>query len=182
MNGLNLFRVASKRLAWAVALAACAMPAVAQSQSGSVWQWRGADGSINVSDQPPPREVPDKDILKRPGADARRALNKPGAAPAAAASSAANAASAPMTALERDVQARKRAAEQEKAAKAKGEEEKAAAQRASNCRAARGQVASLESGIRIARTNDKGEREILDDQARANELRRAREVVASDCR
>jgi hypothetical protein len=164
----------------AAAWVTCALAATAQS-NGTSWQWRGADGSINVSDRPPPREVPDKDILKRPGPDATR---KP--APAATAqvgvAAGAGAASAPPSALEREVQARKRAAEQDKQNKAKAEEDKLAAQRASNCRAAKSQVASLESGMRIARTNEKGEREILDDQARSNELRRAREVLSSDCR
>ena len=85
-------------------------------------------------------------------------------------------------AMEREVQARKKAAEQEQAAKAKADEDKLAAQRADNCRAARGHLTALESGQRIARTNDKGEREVLDDKGRADETRRAREVVASDCR
>jgi hypothetical protein len=34
----------------------------------------------------------------------------------------------------------------------------------------------------MARTNDKGEREILDDKARAEEAQRARKIVASDCK
>jgi hypothetical protein len=34
----------------------------------------------------------------------------------------------------------------------------------------------------MARVNDKGEREVLDDKARADEMRRARDVIASDCR
>ena len=44
------------------------------------------------------------------------------------------------------------------------------------------QLATLDSGQRIARINAEGEREILDDEARAEEARRAREVIASDCR
>jgi hypothetical protein len=34
----------------------------------------------------------------------------------------------------------------------------------------------------MARVNDKGEREVLDDRGRADESRLARQVVASDCR
>jgi hypothetical protein len=55
-------------------------------------------------------------------------------------------------------------------------------QGAENCRNARSQIAALESGQRIARINDKGEREVLDDKGRAEEMRRAREVANSDCR
>ena len=156
------------------------------------WRWRDKSGQVNASDRPPPRDVPDKDILSRPAADTRRAAaaaaqaafpasGAEGTATAAAAPAAA-AASAPPTALEREVQARKRSAEQEQAAKAKAEEERLATQRSENCRAARGHLVALDSGQRISRTNDKGEREVLDDKGRADEQRRAREVVASDCR
>jgi type IV secretory pathway VirB10-like protein len=146
-----------------------ALPADAQ------WKWRDKDGRITVSDRPPPREVPEKDILSKPNLPARAATPAAATTPAAAAS-------APPTALEREVQARKRAAEEEKAAKARAEEERNATRRAENCRQARNQLTALESGQRIARTNDKGEREVLDDQGRAQETQRAREVIASDCR
>ncbi len=157
-------------------------PAAAQ------WMWRGADGRVNASDRPPPPGVPDKNILRRPAPEARKP--PPPAAPAADAASApgaatagpARAASAPPTALEREALARKQAAEKDKADKAKADEDRLAAQRASNCRNARSAVASLESGIRVVRTNEKGEREVLDDRSRADELRRAREAVSSDCR
>jgi len=43
-------------------------------------------------------------------------------------------------------------------------------------------MVALEGGQRMARINDKGERENLDDNARADEMRRAREVIASECR
>ena len=154
----------------ALALVFC-VPAHAQ------WKWRDKDGQVNVSDRPPPNEVPEKDILARPMPQTRRA-----AAPAAAASAASAAASAAPTALEREVQARKRQAEQEEVAKNKAEDERIAAIKAQNCRNARSQIAGLESGQRIARVNEKGEREVLDDKGRADEMRRAREVANSDCR
>lgn len=168
----------------AVLLATLPTPADAQ------WRWRDKDGRVNASDLPPPREVPDKDILSRPptaaAADARRqaaAAAQPasGAAPAVAGAPA-PAPAAPPTALERDVLAKRKAAEQEQTAKAKADEERMTAQRADNCRAARSHLSALDSGQRIARINDKGEREVLDDKGRADETRRAREAIASDCR
>jgi hypothetical protein len=84
--------------------------------------------------------------------------------------------------LDRELEARKRGAEQEQSAKAKAEEERNAQQRAENCRRARTHVAALETGQRIARVNDKGEREVLDDRGRADELRQARSTIASDCK
>ena len=143
------------------------------------WKWRDKTGQVNLSDRPPPRDVPEKDILARPVPELRR--------PAELAASAASAASAPArpdvgVPADRELEARKLAADQERAARLKAEADKAATSRAENCRRARAHVAALESGQRIARLNDKGEREVIDDKGRAEELHRAREVIASDCR
>lgn len=157
--------------ALALALALAAVASAAQAQ----WKWRDKSGQVNVSDRPPPMDVPDKDILARPTPESVR--RAPPATPAS------GAASGPTRGpLERDLEQRRRAADQEQAAKAKAEEERLASQRAENCRRARSHVAALESGQRMARMNDKGEREVLDDRGRAEEMRQAREVIASDCK
>ena len=142
------------------------------------WKWPDKSGQINASDRPPPLDIPDKDILARPAAlpEQRRVL----LTPAASAASAAEAPQAPGG--ERELEARRRAVEQEQAAKAKADEQRLATQRAENCRRARSHLAALETGQRLARVNEKGEREVLDDRARADEMRQAREVMASDCR
>jgi len=57
-----------------------------------------------------------------------------------------------------------------------------AAVRAENCTRAKGQLKTLEDGIRMARTNANGEREILDDKGRADEMQRTRQIISSDCR
>lgn len=155
-------------------LLAATVLALAASAAQAQWKWRDKTGQVNASDRPPPMDVPEKDIIGRPTPDAQR---RPAPAPAAAASAAP--AKGP---LEKELDARKRQQEQEQSAKAKAEEEKLAATKAENCRRARGHVAALESGQRIARTNEKGEREILDDRGRADEMRQAREVIASDCK
>ncbi len=155
-------------------LVALAVLGLAAGAAQAQWKWRDKSGQINASDRPPPMDVPEKDILARPTPDAVRR------APPANAASAASAAA--RTSLEKDLEARKRAVDQEQAAKAKAEEEKLAATRAENCRRARSHLSALESGQRIARTNDKGEREVLDDRGRADEMRQAREVIASDCK
>ncbi len=176
----------------ALTVAAVLSLALVSGPAAAQWMWRGTDGRVNASDRPPPPGVADKDIIRRPAVDTRKAVigkSEKAAQPAdaasagaASASAPARAASAPATALEREALARKQAAEKDKADKAKADEDRLAAQRANNCKSARSQVASLESGLRVVRTNEKGEREVLDDRARADELRRARDVVASDCR
>ena len=165
-------------LVWLIGLLLLAGTAQAQ------WTWRDKDGHVNASDRPPPKDIPDKDIIRRP--NERRAQTAAGAAAAQAAASGASAAASapavPRTSLETQIEAKKKLAEQEQAAKAKAEEEKLAGQRAENCKRARSQVATLDSGQRMARVNEKGEREVLDDKMRADEMRRARDVMASDCR
>lgn len=157
------------------------LPAVlalaALSPAAAQWRWRDATGRITVSDLPPPREVADKDILQRPGSALRpSAAGAPTAAPAAAAS----AASLPVG--DKELQARRKAAEQQAKAKARADEERAAATRADNCNRARAQLSTLESGQRLARLNARGERVFLEEGERADEARRAREIIASECR
>lgn len=151
--------------------ATLAQPASAQ------WKWRGVNGQIQYSDLPPPAGTPDKDILQRPNVGPRVVA----AVPAAPASEA----SAPLLAPksgEPELEDKRRKAEQEQAAKKKAEEQRVAAARAENCQRAQGALRSLEGGMRLARTNAKGEREILDDKQRAEETQRARDVVAADCK
>jgi hypothetical protein len=171
----------SRALVWTLTLALGLVVLVPAAEAQ--WRWRDSNGRITVSDRPPPREIPEKDILSRPNTQARRALVPTAAAsaPASAPTSAA-AASAPATPLQAEVEARRKRAEQEQATRARADEERLAQQRAENCRRARGHLAALESGQRLARTNERGEREVLDDQARAEEMRAARAVIASDCR
>jgi hypothetical protein len=173
---------------FALALAACL--ACGAAQATGLWKWRDANGRITVSDQPPPREIPDRDILERPAArnpaaDATGAANRPPAAPRpAAASPAGPAASGPAARIDPELEARRRAdaAKGREAAKAAPPEDpQTAARKRENCERARGLLATLDSGQRMARLNDKGERVVLDDAARAQEARRARDVIASDC-
>ena len=152
-----------------------AAPALAQ------WKWRDASGRITASDLPPPREVADKDILQRPNSPARKASLQASADAASAAASAPAGLVARAPTADKELEARKKAADQQKDAKAKAEEEKLAATKAENCRRARSYLGTLDGGQRIARINEKGEREIIDDKSRAEEARRAREVIASEC-
>ena len=71
---------------WLVALAAATLATPAEAQ----WRWRDASGRVTASDRPPPKEIPDKDILSRPSTPPQR---RAAAVPADAASAAAPAAS-----------------------------------------------------------------------------------------
>ena len=154
-----------------ISLLFAASPALAQ------WKWKDSRGQVVVSDIPPPRDIPERDVLQKPDTAARR----PAAAPSAASATAvADVAAKPK--VDAELESRRKKAEQEQTDKQKAEEEKVAVQRAENCKRARAHMASLDSGIRLARTNEKGEREILDDKGRAEEMARTRQVIATECR
>jgi hypothetical protein len=149
-----------------------AVPAQAQ------WKWRDKNGQTQYSDLPPPAGIAESDILQRPNAAQR-------AAPAAAVAASGAASGAPALApkgSDPELEAKRRKAEQEVAAKKKAEDEKLAIAKADNCLRAKAQIRTLDSGIRIARTNDKGEREFMDDAARAAEAKRTQDIIASDCK
>jgi hypothetical protein len=147
-----------------------ALPAAAQ------WKWKDARGQVVISDVPPPREIPDRDVLQKPELVTRRA-----AAQVVSAASAPPVEAVAKAKVDPELEARKKKAEQEQTDKAKAEEQKVAAQRADNCKRARAHMGSLDSGIRLTRVNEKGEREILDDKQRAEEVVRTRQIIASEC-
>jgi hypothetical protein len=174
---MSLRRLSSRGLGPLAGTGLAALLLFAALPADAQWRWRDASGRVTASDLPPPHEIPDKDILQRPAGARTPAPTRP--APSAQAPASAPSAAAP---VDKELEARKRAAEQQQKDKAKAEEQRLAAARADNCARARAHLATMESGQRIARINSKGEREVLDDKARAEETRRAREVIASDCR
>ena len=150
------------------------------------YQWIDKNGSRVYSDVAPPADIPAKNILKQPRGSSLSApvTEAPAqAAPAAAAASAATPASGPATAgVDKALEEKKAQAEAAEAAKKKAEEQKLAQARAENCKRAREGKATLDSGVRMARTNEKGEREVLDDTQRAAELKRINGIIQSDCK
>lgn len=148
-------------------------PALAQ------WQWVDSTGSKVFSDTPPPASIPDKNILKRPGA---RMAALPAAAPSTPDTTSTGSVGAPKVPVrDEQLEARKKQAEDAEKAKKKAEDERVAKARAENCERARRSKSTLDSGIRIATTNAKGEREIMDDKTRAQENQRVDDIIRSDC-
>ena len=167
--------------------------AFAVTTANAQWQWVEKDGRKIFSDRPPPAEIAEKDILKRPPgavrAAAAPALVTPaadpaaGAKPAAAAAAPSSKASAPkLSGKDADLEAKKKKAEEEEAAKKKIEEEKVAKTKAENCERAKTGLATLQSGIRMSSVNAKGEREVFDDAKRAAESKRAQEAIDASCK
>jgi uncharacterized protein DUF4124 len=148
------------------------------------WQWIDKDGRKVYSDRPPPAEVPEKNVIVQPGG--ARPGFQPNMAPAK--SEGVGSASRPATSepkptgIDKDLEDRKKQAEDAEAAKKKAEEEKIAKARAENCKRAREGKATLDSGIRVAQMNAQGERVIMDDAARAAETKRLQGIIDSDCK
>ena len=177
-------KLASKTLALAIGFCALALTATTASAQ---WQWVEKDGRKIFSDRPPPVEIAEKDILKRPAGATRAASTSApepvAAAKPAAASVPANKASAPkLSGKDAELEAKKKKAEEDEAAKKKIEDDKAAKVKAENCERAKTGLATLQSGVRMSSINAKGEREIFDDAKRASETQRAQEVIDSTCK
>ena len=162
---------------------------LASSVASAQWVWKEGERKV-FSDTAPPASVPDKNIIKRPGSGGT-AMPLP-AAPAPANADTSGAAAPPaatppqaaapqLPTVDKELEAKKKLAEQTEAARNKAEEQRLAQARTENCNRAKQAKATLDSGVRLATTNAKGEREIMDDKARATEAKRLDDVVRSDC-
>ena len=153
------------------------------------WQWLDKDGRKVYSDRAPPSDIQEKNILKRPGnykppvAPAVDAGADAGPNPAASAAAPALPASgAKQTPLEKELEAKKKQAQEAEVAKKKAAEEQATKNKVENCARAKQAKTTFESGARIGRTNAAGEREIMDDTAKAEELKRINGIIVRECK
>ena len=163
--------------------ATCLVSMAASAQ----WQWTDKDGRKVYSDRAPPSDILDKNILKRPAGrvnplvTSEASLNA--APPVASASSPHGSASAPkLSGVDKELAEKKKKAEEAEVAKRKAEEERVAKSKIENCARAKQAKTNFDSGIRIARTNEKGEREIMDDATRSAEAKRIQFIIDSDCK
>ena len=164
---MNMFRAA-------LLVLACASTPLAFAQ----WQWVDKDGRKVFSDQPPPASVPADKVLRRPG-------NRPAEPEPVAAAPAKATASAPapkLTGKDKELEEKKKAVAAAEADRKKLQEEENAKARTENCTRARQAKATIDSGVRLTVTNAKGEREIMDDSARAAETKRLQAVIDRDCK
>lgn len=148
------------------------------------WQWIDKDGRKVFSDRAPPADILDKNILKRPlGRAIPAAVDTaaPGDAPAAAVP-VLPANGAKPSGVDKELEDKKKQAADAEAAKRKAEEERITKAKIENCARAKQAKTSFDSGVRISRTNAAGEREFMDDAARAVELKRIQGIIASDCK
>ena len=87
-----------------------------------------------------------------------------------------------LTGLEKELEQKKKQAADAVAAKKAEEEQKSAKIKIENCARAKTAKTTLDSGGRIGVTNAKGEREIMDDAARAAETKRVQGMIDASCK
>lgn len=147
------------------------------------FQWIDGNGRRVYSDKPPPASVPDENILsgsrvplQPQGRAAESPANEPGEPGDAEAQEPGGA-----PGVDEELEERKARAEAQQREREERVQAEQAAARAENCRRARNLKTGLASGVRMARMNDQGEREVLGDEQRAEEMRRADQLIAANC-
>jgi hypothetical protein len=149
-----------------------ALPAGAQQ----LYKYTGPDGKVQYSDRPP------ADGRKAEKVTSSRVSSVGSGATAAAASGDAAKAAGPKTPAEQEQAFRQRRLEADEKAK---KDEKLALeqqQKAASCAAARRELAGMQSGARVARTNENGERVFLDDAGVQGEIGRLEREIAVGCK
>ena len=148
------------------------------------WQWIDSTGRKVFSDTAPPPGIPDKNILKQPGA---RVAAPVSSTPTDAEANGKTAIPAALETKPSDngkdeaLEAKKKQAEEAEKAEKKAAADRLAKARADNCTQAKQAKATYESGVRVVTTNAKGEREFVDDAKRAEQVKRLNEIIRSDC-
>jgi len=170
--------IAPARLACALALvlvaAAFAAPPAGAQQ---LYKYVGPDGKVQYSDRPP---ADGRKAEKVTGS--RVSSVGPGSAAAPGNGDAAAKSGGPKTPAEQEQAFRQR--QLEAAEKAKKEEKLAheQQQKAESCAAARRELAGMQAGARVARTNASGERVFLDDAGVQGEIDRIQREIAAGCK
>ena len=181
----------NQRTLWAAALIATAMTC---TTAWGQWVWKDASGRKVFSDTPPPSTVPAKDILRKPAgaampvtqdadmlSDANDGDGATGSTKAASNEKKAPSLADKVAAKQKEDQAKAEAKAKADEAKQKELRDALLKQREANCERSKKALATLDSGVRVSRVNDKGEKEVLDDSGRNEMAESHRRVVEKDC-
>jgi hypothetical protein len=161
-------RTLATALLWTVALS---LPVAASAQ----WMWKDDSGHTVISDQPPPTNIPQSRIMRTPSG---RSMGEPAPAPASDAQDAGK----PKTLADQDLEFKKRQKELADASKKQQEEAAKAQENQQRCAALRASLSTLQSGVRIARTDDQGQRYFVDDSQRQTETQKVQSDISGSCK
>jgi hypothetical protein len=169
----------SRRAAGALRLALAAALLAVSAQALAQYLWIDEKGVKQLSDRPPPPNIPEKNILKAPG----KPLFNPNAPAPEDAAEAADAAEpkpkAPPTLGERNADYNKRKTEAAQAAQKSADEARRKAAEAANCEAARNNQRALDDGVRMTTYDKDGQRVVMGDAERAEAARKNQQALAN---
>ena len=131
-----------------------------------VYKCVDASGKTVYSQSPCPSGTSSRILSRKPAPSTDDAASKP----------------ASKSAVDQEMEFRKRQKEREEAEKKAGEQTAEAKRRQEECARARGEVAQYDMGGRLSRINEKGERYFLDDDQVARERSRAQASVDQLCK
>jgi len=137
--------------------------------------WTDANGKRTCGDTPPPgaKTTTVRGTTASPAAPAPAAASKDGAAK--------DAKKGPLTPAEQEQAYRKRQAEAQKVAEEEEKKRQDLANKKQGCESAKEYLRTIESGQRIGKTDDKGERYYLEEAQIAQELAKTRQSVNQAC-
>jgi len=145
------------------------------------FQWRDANGRMVYSDLPPPVSVPLHSVIKGPIGQAPAGPPGGSGGPVAAAVSAPAPAAPPPSAADRELEWRKRRLERAESQRKAAEADERAQRIAAACADSRYEIRTMESGLRMASVNERGEREVVGEAERERRLATARQQVREHC-
>jgi hypothetical protein len=136
------------------------------------FKWVDKDGRVRYGDVPPPgvTATPLKGSAAGP-APVAKPDSKDGK----------SASKGPLTTAEKDAEFRKRQLEADKAREKEQQATQQAQEKKENCARAKEQLAAMEAGQRVQRTNAQGERYFLNDAQAAQETAKARQLASQWC-
>lgn len=137
------------------------LPLLAGAQ---IYTWKDESGRTIMSDKPPVGKAAQKKVVTPANSDTQPA------------------AQAPKSFAEKEMEFRKEQQDRQEKAKKAETEQAQAAQRKEYCDNARRNLQMYQSGERVARRTDSGEREVLDDDQRAAEAAKAQKAVNEWCK
>jgi type IV secretory pathway VirB10-like protein len=127
-------------------------------------KWVDAEGKVHYSDTPPP-EVKTQSV---------RNISGKGQADAPASF-------APKSLAEREAAMKKSKQAKEDDSQKKAEQENIEETKRRNCEASRQNKKTIEDGVRVTTYDEKGERTVMDDSARAQQLEEANKAISANC-
>ncbi len=147
----------------------CVLSTVAAiSAQAQTYQWKDSNGRTVISDTPPPGSARTKQVIGS-------------SPPTTTQGDAEKAKDAPTTTADKDADFRKRQKEAKEKADKEAKEQALAAEKREACERSRRNLAALESNQPVATPDETGQRQVLDNSQREQEIERARKIMAETC-